>query len=555
VGDTWDLRMTQTMLASVLDGQGQQYLGHAATGVHDADTTDAVKRFQSDAGLTPSGDPDASTRKVLYGAYMDWLCTPAGADAKPYRMQVGDFLGGAGAQPGDLPKMSLQSCGKLNPIVLLTTDEMGGEDTTDGASKVQRNADDAPNRRVIMFLFEKGTTVDTSLWPCPQVKETNAACKDAFWPDGDDRRKNGPTLRLYEKTRDTMACRFYDRFARRSPCEGAKRFHTVIVVDEHEAPISGVKVLFEGNGTSSAQVTDAQGCAKAPMKGEQEGLTVRIGDLNQLNTALRPLLQKPPRGTTLPTGDNWAFRTPRKATQDAAAIPNGQTLYLMIVTRLDVIVIWPNGVCRNDLEVADPNGPWTFVTGDTTKLSACATGLGAQAKIVKKNDGSAPPPSSPPPFPQNPVWRDVTTYVVQPGDTFEKLAAVYLGDASRSSELRQDNPSVGSLTPGQTLVMPAGSAPSWVSLPQLPASTGQGGAATATGGPLAWATIALDDLLEALFAGQTSTLTLPLDSLTANDSASWPEPLVERVLAYTVAIEMAQQGTPLYSNVQNPPTG
>jgi hypothetical protein len=39
---------------------------------------------------------------------------------------------------------------------------------------------------------------------------------------GDTRRKNGDTLKLYAETRDTMACRFYDRFARRSPCEGSR---------------------------------------------------------------------------------------------------------------------------------------------------------------------------------------------------------------------------------------------------------------------------------------------------------------------------------------------
>ncbi len=238
VGDTWGLRMVQTMLANVGDAQGIPYYAGAADGIRGPQTTDAVKRFQGDAGLAVDGDAGPQTRKALYGAYIDWLCTPgapaappasaptgaapvAGAPpGAPVRMQPADFLGGAAAQPGDLPKMSLQSCGKFNPIVLLTTDEMGGEDTTDGASKAERNADDAPNRRVTMFFFAKGTTVDDGMWPCPKVKESNDACKAAFWPDGDQRRQNGDTLRLYKDTRDTMACRFYDRFARRSPCEG-----------------------------------------------------------------------------------------------------------------------------------------------------------------------------------------------------------------------------------------------------------------------------------------------------------------------------------------------
>ena len=56
-------------------------------------------------------------------------------------------------------------------------------------------------------------------WPCPAIGDTGDACKSAFWPDGDSRRTNGDVERSYKKKPDTMACRFYDRFARRSPCE------------------------------------------------------------------------------------------------------------------------------------------------------------------------------------------------------------------------------------------------------------------------------------------------------------------------------------------------
>jgi outer membrane protein OmpA-like peptidoglycan-associated protein len=152
VGDTWDLRMVQTMLGSVPDRAQKPYLSGESNGVQGADTTDAVKRFQTDAGLAADGDPGSNTRKALYGAYMDWLCTADGGST-PFRMQPTDFLGGAGASQGDLPKMSLQSCGKYNPIVLLTAADMNGPDLA------TRNAHDAPNRRVLMFLFQKGVTV------------------------------------------------------------------------------------------------------------------------------------------------------------------------------------------------------------------------------------------------------------------------------------------------------------------------------------------------------------------------------------------------------------
>jgi len=219
VGDNWDMHMTQSMLASVPDGTGQRYYAGIVDGKSGPDTTDAVKRFQGDSGLAVDGSAGPDTRKALYGAYMDWLCTPPGSDPTatppptPFRMQPGDFLGGAGAQPGDLPKMSLQSCGKFNPIVLLPNSEMNQADAN------SRNEDDAPNRRVLLFFFPQGTVVPDGQWPCPKVKESNAACSANFWPDGDTRRKNGDSRREYKVTRDTMACRFYDRFARRSPCE------------------------------------------------------------------------------------------------------------------------------------------------------------------------------------------------------------------------------------------------------------------------------------------------------------------------------------------------
>ena len=239
VGDTWGKPAIQTMLASITgrstDDHGNPadpattpYYGGAIDGDYGRGTTAAVKAFQTDCGLTPDGRAGHQTRKVLFGAYLDWLCTsPDAAPAEdsdaqqpspppaPFRMHRSDFLGGTGVQPGDLPKMSLQSCGKFNPIVLLPSSEMNLSDTT------SRNADDAPNRRVLMFFFAKGTKVEQSVWPCPKVKELGGACHGAFWPNGDQQRKNGHTKRLYKDTRDTMACRFYDRFARRSPCEGS----------------------------------------------------------------------------------------------------------------------------------------------------------------------------------------------------------------------------------------------------------------------------------------------------------------------------------------------
>jgi hypothetical protein len=214
VGDTWGTRAIQSMLQTLKNKSGQSYYPQTDTadGQYGPDTTAAVKQYQTDnPPLSADGAAGTATRAKLFAAYMDWLCTPDGSTT-PFQMQIVDFLGGASAGPGDTPKLSTQSCGKFNPILLLANSVMHGDPGT-------RNGLDAPNRRVIMFLFKAGTTVDPATWPCPLIGDPGDACKAAFWPDGDQRRTNGDVERSYKKKPDTMACRFYDRFARRSPCE------------------------------------------------------------------------------------------------------------------------------------------------------------------------------------------------------------------------------------------------------------------------------------------------------------------------------------------------
>jgi hypothetical protein len=138
VGDTWGTRSLQSMLTSLVDGDGNAYYAGAIDGIYGSGATAAVKHFQPDSGLPATGQADATTRKVLFAAYMDWLCSS-------FRMEPGDFLGGTAAQSGDLPKMSLQGCSEFNPVVLLPASEM--------------------------FFFKKGTSVDPDVWPCPKAKE------------------------------------------------------------------------------------------------------------------------------------------------------------------------------------------------------------------------------------------------------------------------------------------------------------------------------------------------------------------------------------------------
>ena len=248
-GDTWGTRALQAMLATLKDASDTSYYGGAIDGEYGPNTKDAAKRFQGDAGLAADGQAGPATRKVLFGAYMDAVCSdPSGTR---FTMKPEDFLGGA-ADPGG--KMAMQGCSRFNPVVLLPNSE-------EGNSKGPRDADNASNRRVLMFLFRPRKT-DLSEWPCPRVNEGADACKGQFWPDGEQRRRNGDALRLYKDTRDTMACRFYDRFARRSPCEGGRQTTTPLViriVDQSRRPRAGVAYRLNVAGLIYESVTDNDG--------------------------------------------------------------------------------------------------------------------------------------------------------------------------------------------------------------------------------------------------------------------------------------------------------
>jgi hypothetical protein len=212
-GDAWGARSIQTMLQSLVHSGGGPYYPGPIDGKYGPDTSDAVERFQGENGLAVDGKAGPNTRRKLFSLYMDFICTPTSSDpsspSQPFKMQPSDFLGG-GADGG----MALQGCSRFNPVKLLPISVMNGDDQD------ARNAADAPNRRVIMFFFRKGVKITKADWPCPPVKESTRACKAQFWHDGDQRRQNGDVERKYLDTHDTMACRFYDRFARRSPCEG-----------------------------------------------------------------------------------------------------------------------------------------------------------------------------------------------------------------------------------------------------------------------------------------------------------------------------------------------
>jgi hypothetical protein len=187
-------------------------VGHAEEG----DPTGAVKAFQAEHDLSVDGVVGPKTRRALFLAYMDAICVDE--EGAPFHLDKGEFLGG-GVDLGG--KGDVQGCGEFNPALLLSREELRT------LPKPERDVENTPNRRVVAFLFRPGARVDALRWPCPRVKEGVAGCRKRLWSDGEARRTPGEERREYKQTRDTFACRFYDRMAKRSPCEGLRNTRAV----------------------------------------------------------------------------------------------------------------------------------------------------------------------------------------------------------------------------------------------------------------------------------------------------------------------------------------
>jgi len=203
----------------------------------------------------PAGDKSAP-RKDLYTRYMDFLCVDRAG--KPYSMSKTEFLG-KGADAG--LKADAQGCGEFNPVLMFSRDE--DKAFTDDKDKAGRNAENAPNRRVMVLLFKPGAVIDVAKWPCPRVKEGSGACRKRFWFDAAERRKFQEKRREHEKEHDTFQCRFYDRLTDRSPCEqGRPRLIFRYGIEEFDPKDIGDKFvleIFRENGTLAFSFVPADG--------------------------------------------------------------------------------------------------------------------------------------------------------------------------------------------------------------------------------------------------------------------------------------------------------
>jgi hypothetical protein len=210
-GDSWGTQSIQVMLKT---------LGHYSGPINDTldtPTRDAVKAFQGSpegAGLTADGDPGQNTRPKLYKAYMDRICVDD--TDQPFQLDPAKNFLAQGADAGG--KGDFQGCSEFNPDLVFSQEETNK--FKNPANKAERDQENKPNRRVVIYLFRKGSKISPASWPCPRAKEGVAACRKRFFSDGEKRRTPAASRRLFKDTKDTFACRFYDRISTLSPCEG-----------------------------------------------------------------------------------------------------------------------------------------------------------------------------------------------------------------------------------------------------------------------------------------------------------------------------------------------
>ncbi|MFN7993071.1 MAG: hypothetical protein U0Q18_05695 [Bryobacteraceae bacterium] len=169
---------------------------------------------------SPAGTPDAQLFKV----YMQQICstTDSSGTSQPLVLTAQDFLG-QGADSGG--KGDYQGCSSFNPqLVFSQSDQTRFEQAqqrNDQTTLAERNDANAQNRRVVIFLFRPNSVIVPSKWPCPRATEGTSGCIARFFSDGENRRKRRlpDEAREFEKTKDTFACRFYQRVSIHSPCE------------------------------------------------------------------------------------------------------------------------------------------------------------------------------------------------------------------------------------------------------------------------------------------------------------------------------------------------
>ncbi|MEO8225891.1 MAG: OmpA family protein [Gemmatimonadota bacterium] len=335
-GDDWGLRSLRIMLEALGFSAGppdEPKLDRA--------TADALADFVGkQTGTRPAaGRNDAPTRALLFAAYMDFLAPddPAKRGTK-FQLAPERFLGGAKGTiegPGDF-----QGCSEFNPQMIFAAEETRTFARNGDIGTALRHAANEVNRRVIIYLFEPGTTKPTT-WPCPSARQGIAGCKARFWSDGEARRSTAfeqhrrrfgrevpvqkavlaqpkPALAArMQRAETTFGCRFYHGFGLRSPCERDLRMWVIrLLAGGNARPIGNARFVARMGTDAAAPLirgtTSANGTLALPVFDDIETITFKVD-------AFRALFGSAPRAGAPKEPDE---PLPKEAATDPDAFPD-----------------------------------------------------------------------------------------------------------------------------------------------------------------------------------------------------------------------------------------
>ncbi|WP_437277702.1 LysM peptidoglycan-binding domain-containing protein [Sorangium sp. So ce375] len=307
-----------------------------------------------------------------------------------------------------------------------------------------------------------------------------------------------------------------------------RSFYEIIVLDERDVPIVGVKIVVSTPLSTATHITDGSGRVRVSDAAPGFG-SARIEDKIDLAKAMQGHENRPRRSRPLPEGEGWHIRLPTRL-HEPIILPDGEPQRLMIVTRTDIVYAFQSADWENLYVAKDAVPAHLRQDKQTHHLALHANALDAVAIVYEKVAETKPiTPSrvAPPPSATSP-WAPPDLYTVQPGDNLSLLAKRYFRDASRWKEIwdlnRANYPgrSPDLLFPGDVLRMPAEAVPSWVSLP-LASPPPEDYEPPPSRSPPVWIEAPIDTVHQALFDGHMGTVFQWLEGLLRS-----PEPVPAR---------------------------
>jgi hypothetical protein len=228
-----------------------------------------------------------NARIGLFRAYMNSICVKqdrASGGIFPFVLDDENFLARGEGKDG---KGDIQGCSEFNPVLILSAKR--NAEFAKQKDKTERNAANAPNRRVLLFLFKPGTKIDPARWPCPEVGGAKGveACRKRLWSDEKKRTAPDPQKdRKFTEARDTFGCRFYHGIAGRSPCESVREQWVLRVLIDTPKEGQEPKPLRErrffviaGDAPSAPQIrgrTDERGVLRIPLFDKKTKMDLRL---------------------------------------------------------------------------------------------------------------------------------------------------------------------------------------------------------------------------------------------------------------------------------------